>query len=904
MKALWSKFAVSAVIFWCPLAGAFGQGPIRDLPSSKRLGPVAGNPQRVNAMPAASAVSPDGSRVAFVHTGYGSNANENRQSITLVETATGKITEYNEAKLKLKAKQTFSFGVAFSDDGRHLYVPFGSSTDPGGNAPESTGNAIGVYAVGAKLQLERFIPLPVVELSKGKSALELSMGLSGTHQTPFPAGIAVFARDGREKLMIAEQLSDTVAIVDTATGRLESRIEVGGGKNVPSAYPYGAVVKRRGDVGYVSLWNGSEVVEIDLRSGRTARRFPLLPSEQPTGAGSHPTAMMLSPDQKTLYVALANRDQVASIQLESGEMKFEATTPAIQKYVGAYPVALAITADGGRLFVANSSQDSVAILSTKKHSLKYLGALPTQWYPSALAVSGQHLFIGTAKGVGTGPNGAHDPASMLYSPKIGYGSIAQLNIGDALRHLKDSTRQVIESNRYGEAQEAFRFAGGKNPIKHVIYVIKENRTYDQVFGDVKEANGDPGLVMFGEDVTPNQHALARQFGVLDNFYDSGEVSGNGHVWSTAAITSDYTEKIWPITYRGDERTYDFEGNVSNSVPMLLGIPDVNEPSTGYLWTNLARNHRTYRHYGEFIESIWCSGGSHEAPEAGEESAEAHPCPINRIEKGMPLPGSGVASPYPWKVPVLFKDNPSKPELAGHFDPNFADFELDYPDQLRADEFLREFKGFVSGGDLPEFILLRLPNDHTSGTKAGMPTPRAAVADNDLAVGRVVEAVSHSPYWGDTAIFVLEDDAQSGADHVDAHRSIALVISKYSPRTQDAKPFVESGFYTTVNMVHTMEALLGLPPMNANDAYAPIMYRMFSGPGEQQVFQADQRNLENGLLYEVNTAKSPGAKESAKLDFTHADAADAAVLNRVLWRAVKGKQPMPKPVYRVFPRRDD
>jgi hypothetical protein len=252
------------------------------------------------------------------------------------------------------------------------------------------------------------------------------------------------------------------------------------------------------------------------------------------------------------------------------------------------------------------------------------------------------------------------------------------------------------------------------------------------------------------------------------------------------------------------------------------------------------------------------------------------------------------------VPVLAKNVATKPELTGHFDPNFPDFELDYPDQMRADEFIREFKGFIANQNLPEFILLRLPNDHTSGAKAGAPTTKAAVADNDLAVGRVVEAVSHSPYWNDTAIFILEDDSQDGADHVDSHRSLGLVISKYSPRAQDNKPFVESGFYTTVNMIHTMEALLGLPPMNANDAYAPIMNRMFSG-AEQPAFEADRRNLNNGLLYEINTPKSAGAKASAKLDFSHADANDAALLNRIIWKSVKAKQPMPKPVYRIFPK---
>jgi hypothetical protein len=241
----------------------------------------------------------------------------------------------------------------------------------------------------------------------------------------------------------------------------------------------------------------------------------------------------------------------------------------------------------------------------------------------------------------------------------------------------------------------------------------------------------------------------------------------------------------------------------------------------------------------------------------------------------------------------------------HFDPLYPDFNTEYPDQLRADEFLNEFDGFVrarqtgKGTELPQFVLLYLPDDHTHGTQAGMPRPAASVADNDLAVGRVVEAVSHSPYWDDTAILILEDDAQDGADHVDAHRSIALVISKYSPGAP-GYPFVESRFYTTVNMIHTMEALLGLPPMNQNDAYAPVMGRMFSGPGTQPPFKADWRNRDNGLIYEVNPPHAAGSAESSKMDFTRPDAVNTALLNKILWHEAKGNTPMPPPRHTVFP----
>jgi len=489
------------------------------------------------------------------------------------------------------------------------------------------------------------------------------------------------------------------------------------------------------------------------------------------------------------------------------------------------------------------------------------------------------------------------------------------------------------------------FAAGKNPIKHVIYVIKENRTYDQIFGDLGVGNGDKSLTMYGEDITPNQHALARQFGVLDNFYDSGEVYGNGHVWSNAAITTDYTEKTWQINYRGAERSYDYEGMVALDYPIQLGIPDVNEPATGYLWTNLARHGKTYRHFGEYISTHWCDRGGDDDmnPQQGTPLPMPESCKQKEVKPGEPLPrelgdGRGDPNPYAWPVPLIAENIATKPELVGHFDPHYPDFRLDFPDQLRVDEFLRAFRPWADKraktkkDDMPQFLQVRLPNDHTAGTTPGKPTPLASVADNDLAVGRLVEAISNSPYWDDTAIFILEDDAQDGADHVDAHRSIALVISKYSPNggqqknttgapsfspsfgrkggvtngggsenlsgTYDA--FVDSHFYTTVNLIHTMEVLLDLPPMNNNDAQAPVIAPLFTGKGNQPPFHANYRNRDNRLIYTANAPTAPGAKESSKMNFTHADAVDTALLNSILWRDRMGAKPMPQPKHTIIP----
>jgi hypothetical protein len=492
----------------------------------------------------------------------------------------------------------------------------------------------------------------------------------------------------------------------------------------------------------------------------------------------------------------------------------------------------------------------------------------------------------------------HPNAHPYIATLIG-GSIQRLTLAEIDRNLPAYTRQVEQDNLLNADPGKFEFAGGKNPIRHVIYILKENRTYDQIFGDLPVGDGDPSLTMYGSDITPNEHKLALQFGVLDNFYDSGEVSGGGHLWSDASTTSDYTEKTWPIAYRGKERTYDFSGQVADEYPLEQGIPDVDDPATGYLWDNLAKNKLTYRIYGEMMALTLCKTDRVSSPMEGTPSGIAGECASPDIKQGEPLPPNvgnplGGPSPWPWAVPRIKSMRATKATQRDHFDPLYPDFEIDYPDQLRADEFLREFDEFVkargSARELPQFILLYLPDDHTGGTRPGKPTPQASVADNDLAVGRVVDAVSHSPYWDDTAIFVIEDDAQNGADHVDAHRSIALEISKYSPRAE--KPYVDHHFYATVNMVRTMEALLGLPPMNLFDAHAPLMAPLLAGPGTQPPYQADDSNLRSGLIYRVNPKSGAGAKDSSRMDFSRPDANDANKLNAILWQDAKGNAPQP------------
>jgi hypothetical protein len=409
--------------------------------------------------------------------------------------------------------------------------------------------------------------------------------------------------------------------------------------------------------------------------------------------------------------------------------------------------------------------------------------------------------------------------------------------------------------------------------------------------------------MYGAEITPNQHELALQFGVLDNFYDSGEVSGDGHVWSNAAINSDYNERTWQLNYRGSQRGYDYEGVVSQGIPLAQHIPDVAEPGTGYLWGNAEKHGLTHYNFGEFIASTFCTdkgvsiaqSDSRQGPMLEGQSCSKR----NEVKPGEKLPEvwGGGPNKWAWAIPLLAENRPTKPELVGNFAPEAPDFNLRVPDQIRVNVFERHLAAWIearkAGRDtMPNYITMRLGNDHTAGTAPGGPTPKSSVADNDLAVGRVVDLISHSEFWNDTAICVLEDDAQNGADHVDAHRSLALVVSKYSPRAASGEPLVDSRFYSTVSMVRTMETLLGLPPMNNNDAFSSLIGSVFTGAGDQPAFTADRTNEQNGLIFAANKPNAPGARASAKMDFRHEDRADPRKLNVILWQDAMGSKPVP------------
>jgi DNA-binding beta-propeller fold protein YncE len=933
MNAKFPLAVSGAALFLGPaLLAAQASAQTIDLPSSKQLiGEIPGHPQRLNNLPISMAVSPDARYVVTVNAGYGSFESKYLQSLAVLDTQMGAVADFPEDRtVARKGKQTLYSGLAFSRDGKHIFASIASLTDPLGGTKDAVGSGVAVYSfVDGKITPERLINLPLMQLAPGRKT-KLIGDVDGDKGVPYPAAIAVVAAAGSEDLLVAGNLSDDVLLIDAATGAIEKRFDLSESDAVPSTYPIALAVSKDGARAFVALWNSSEVVELDLAKQTVGRKLTLLKPSSAVAPGTHPCAFDLAPDGKILYVALSNRDAVAAVNVSAGQFSvkgyFDTRLPH-QSYFGAEPVALAENTDGSRLYVANMATDAVAVFDTAKLNAKTvkqgmvepIGFIPTEWMPISMAfipsATGGKLYVASDKGKGTGPN--NFPQRMVepvpagrpqrdntYIPTLLYGSLATLDEADIASNLPQWSQVVFDSNRMKAAAEKVTFAGGaQGRIKHVIYIIKENRTYDQVFGDLSKdgkqvGNGDPSLTMFGESITPNLHKLVLQFGVLDNFFDSGEVSGDGHVWSNAAIGTDYLEKTWQQNYRGSQRTYDYEGVVANGYPLLQKIPDVNEPRSGYLWGNLAAHGKTYYHFAEYISSTFCNEVQVANPQLGP-MLEGRSCAHRAVAPGETFPaewGGGV-NKWPWAIPLIATNIATKPELVGHFAPEYPDFNLLIPDQVRFDIFARHLKQWIAdrehGKDtMPSFMQLRFPNDHTAGTRPGGPTPKSSVADNDLAVGRAVDAISHSPFWDDTAFFILEDDAQAGADHVDAHRSLGVVVSKYAPRGPDGAPFVDSRFYSTVSVLRTMESLLGLPPMNNNDAFSSLISTLFTGPGDQPAYSADYSNRDNGLIYTANQKNAVGAKESMKMDFTHADRAPSEKLNVILWKDSMGNKPVP------------
>jgi len=648
-------------------------------------------------------------------------------------------------------------------------------------------------------------------------------------------GDAALHPDGK-RLYVADMQAGLVYEVNLDKGTVERRIQAG-------MHPYRILASPDGARLYVSNWGSASISVIEAASGSVKTTF---------ATGAHPSDMALGPRGK-LYVACANTNAVYVHDADTGAPREQITVALHPRSPpGSTPNALAISPDGARLYVANADNNAVAVIALAEPASQVEGFIPTGWYPTAVRVSadGRRIFVANGRGQGSLPNPRGPQADRpmtpetQYTPRIQKGSLSIIDTPDEAQ-LKILTRRVLANSPYRD--ELLQAApgpgtviptrpGGPTPIRHVIYIIKENRTYDQVFGDIKEGNGDPSLVLFGEKITPNHHRLAREFVLLDNFYVNADVSADGHSWSMGALANDFVQKLWPATYAGRRAHYDYEGQDPTGTP-----------PGGYLWNAALKAGVSFRIYGEWTE--------------------------NPKDPSQPV-------------------KPRVKELEGYIDPNFRNFDLEYSDQKRADEWLREFREFEKNGNLPRFQILRLPNDHTAGTRAGAWTPRAMVADNDWALGRVVEAVTKSRYWKQTAIFVLEDDAQNGPDHVDSHRSIALVISPYVRRGA-----VDSAMYSTTSMLRTMELILGMPPLTQHDAGATPMYTAFTEKADLRPYTGVKPDVN---MDERNAATAPGAAASARMDFSDVDRMDDDELNAILWRAIKGDVPMPAPVRSAFP----
>lgn len=601
--------------------------------------------------------------------------------------------------------------------------------------------------------------------------------------------------------------------------------------------------------------------------------------------GNAPVGMILNKYQNRLFVANSGSDTVSVIDTKTDKVVDTITVrPAdLRGLPGAGPLGLALSDDEKFLYVTLGDMEALAVIDLTKRSL--IGYTPTGWLPTSVVQSGGHLLVTSAKGIQSrNPNGKPVGEKGTYIQDIIAGTVTH-SITSSKSSLKKSTARVIANNRLKPGLNSPMSADLKNPgIKHVIYVIKENRTYDNVLGDLTQGKGDPSLTLFPREVTPNQHALAERFVLLDNFYVCAEVSQDGWQWSISGMASPYGSRNTPYNYSGRGRSYDTEGQNNGEPVELLGLNNVAKPAAGYIWENCARSKVTYRNYGMFTQFIDPSD-----------------------KRNTLIPGAKDSFP---NIKALLDHTDSSYR---HFDnmyadsPIYSEYDFTFKGQLkkygengmsnRFDEWKKEFDECVRKGEMPRFQSVRLGNDHTMGTRANVPTPQSLVADNDYAVGKLVEAVSNSPFWKDTAICILEDDAQAGIDHIDAHRSTAYVISPYIQ-----KGTVDSRFYNTDSMLRTIEVLLGMPPMSQYDAVATPILCFGKTADNIEPYTAIKPSRD--IVCKVNTRNSYRAKDSEKIPRFAEESEIDEELNDILWKSIKGTHiPAPKPRFGMITQRD-
>jgi DNA-binding beta-propeller fold protein YncE len=786
------------------------------LPNGWKLRP-AGRQVALGDFPIALAEHPEAPVLAALHAGYGEH------EVVTLDTRTGKIIA------RATVPETYG-GLAWSPDGSRLYVGGGFDdviyrfAHKDGYLGERATFTLAAADAAARSNRDE----PLVRAERGARRPQGAI-----------AGLAL-SRDGAV-LWAANAFAHRLERLDAESGTLAAEVLL-----PEDSYPYAVALDEPRGRAYVSLWGASKVAVVDMNTNELVATWD---------TGPHPNEMLLAPGGAVLYVANANHNTVTVHDLARDGKALATIGTAIDPNApaGCTPNSLALSPDGAALFVANADTNDVAVVNVKDPARSTpLGFIPAGWYPTSVRVSrdGRTLWIANGKGATSSPNreGPNpftprgESALRQYIGGLFRGTLSIVPMPAPAR-MAEYSRTVYACSpvRRGDPTAVAGAddhpdnpipgkLGDPSPIKYCVYIIKENRTYDQVFGDMPEGNGAPELCLFPERVTPNHHALARAFVLLDNFYVESEVSADGHEWTMGAYATDFVERTWPLSYRGDRRVpYPAEGNFA-----------IARPAGGYLWDRAKAKGITYRSYGEFVDD----------------------------------------------------GKTNEPALVGHFHPTFPSYNLDIPDQRRADIFLEELREFEAQGEMPQLSIVRLPNDHTSGTSPGKPTVTAMVADNDLALGRVVEGLSRSRFWPRMAIFVVEDDAQNGSDHVDAHRTVALAISPYIRRGS-----VDSTLYTTASMLRTMELILGLEPMSQFDAAARPMFASFTNEPDLTPYETLPPNVD---LRELNTRDAPGADLSMKLDLTKEDRADDLVFNEIIWKAVKGADSvMPPPVRAAF-----
>jgi YVTN family beta-propeller protein len=817
------------------------------VPTNQVLDP-AGFQVEFPGRPTDLALSPDGKLLAVMNDG----------SLVLIRVADRSIMQ----TLPLPAGGHTFVGIAWAPDGSAIFT---SGTDGQVNRAKIAG---GVATWGPPIAL----PGP-------------------DKRSSVPDGLAL-SPDGAT-LCVCLSRNNTLGVVDVARGELTAEIPVG-------VAPYGVAVS--GQVAYVTNWGGRHPrpgepqadssgtpVLIDpatgVASSGTVSVVDLARREEVSSiaVGLHPCGLVLSRDGRRLFVANANSDTVSVIDTAARSIiETIKVAPTQALPLGSAPNAVALSQDGRVLYVANGGNNSVAVVDLgtlvggpgSEPASRVVGFIPTGWYPGSLRVSsdGAILFVANVKGVGS-LNATRQQAkksargdSIRHEVFEFLGSVSVIPMPDA-ETLAGYTKRVEENNRLDYALAAVKVgeaSAGPVPVpvrqrqrsvfEHVIYIVKENRTYDQILGDMPQGNGDPSLVHYGEEVTPNHHKLAREFVLLDNFYCSGVLSADGHQWTDEAFVTDYLEKA----FGGFERSYPFWGGDA-----LAYAP------SGFLWDNAISHGLTFRDYGEFVDAV--IDPSH----ATWADIYADYLAVSRA-----APGSSVAPKV--KIQATTTVDSLRPYLC----PTFIGFPGTVQDVYRAHEFVRELRAFETAGKMPNLSMMLLPNDHTDGTRPGFPTPRAMVADNDLALGRIVDAVSHSQFWPTTCIFVVEDDPQAGLDHVDGHRTVAFAISPYTKRGA-----VDSTNYNQTSMVRTIELILGLPPMNQFDLSATPMASCFTDKPDFTPYDVALNRIPldemNPRLESLSGAQRYWALKSVALPLDDIDQADEDTFNRILWHSAKG-----------------